>query len=141
MTGGAFSPEVCELVIVRSNRRCERCGLSLERAHFHHRDARGMGGTSLDRLGFASNCLLLHPRCHQWIEDHPRISTSLGHMVVPPDVALEVPVRLWDGWFLLDDMGGLTSVTVDVPSTSPGADRFYAPRLAGGEPLASGPGG
>lgn len=61
---------------VRSGHRCECCGastygLSDDLVEVQHRRAQGMGGTSLEETNSLANLLLLHARCHRWVESRP----------------------------------------------------------------------
>lgn len=78
---------------------CEACGWPALTAAFHHRDARGMGGTGDDalrlaRVDVAVNLLRVHPKCHQWIHAHPEASRERGWIlrsgVYPPSVPVIV---------------------------------------------------
>ena len=110
---GAFTPEVKEAILKRARLTCDRCGLRVERAHFHHRTPRRMGGTSRDDLGLPSNGLLLHPRCHDYIESKRVIAASLGFIVGYGSLPHEVPVMLWSGWTILNRDG--TATRLDRP--------------------------
>ncbi len=60
----------------RSGNRCECCGGSADQVtrdeiEVQHRRAQGMGGTALVETNDLSNLLLLHRRCHRWVESRP----------------------------------------------------------------------
>lgn len=110
MADGAFTPEVKEAILRRAQFRCDRCGLRANTGHFHHRTPRRSGGTSRDDLGWASNGLLLHPRCHDWIEGKRKIAAQLGYLVGYGSLPEDVPVYLWSGWAWLNRDGTLTKI-------------------------------
>lgn len=61
---------------VRSGHLCECCGLSTwglsdDLVEIQHRRAQGMGGTSLEETHSLANLLMLHSRCHRWVESRP----------------------------------------------------------------------
>ena len=112
---GAFSDEVKASVVDRAKGRCELCGTRGEAAHFHHRQPRQMGGTSLPSVGGPDNALLLHPRCHERIESNRASAYLMGWLVSKQDDPANVPVRLWDGWFLLGRDGSLIPTSPKVP--------------------------
>lgn len=84
------------------------CGAPTERGHFHHRNPRRMGGTSREEVGGPDNALYLHPNCHERVERNRAGSYLLGHLVAAKDDPADTPVRLWDGWFLLNRDGTLS---------------------------------
>lgn len=107
----AFTTLAKLLVLKRTQRRCDRCGFPITAGwQFHHRLPRRMGGSSDAVLGMAANCLLLHPRCHDHIESHRAESRLRGLLLSPSVLPEEVPVRLWSGWVLLDNDGGVSPV-------------------------------
>lgn len=110
MAGGKFSDAVKTLVLDRAKNRCELCGTRSEASHFHHRQARQMGGSSNPHVGGPDNALLLHPSCHERIERNRATSYLMGWLVTKQDDPATTPVRLWDGWFLLDREGGMLAV-------------------------------
>lgn len=110
MRVGAFSDEVKALILDRSQGRCELCGTRAEGSHFHHRQPRQMGGTSLHGVGGPDNGLYLHPRCHDRVESNRASAYLMGWLVAKQDDPAEVPVRLWDGWHLLNRDGSLSLV-------------------------------
>ena len=67
-----------------------------------------MGGTSLPSVGGPHNGLLLHPRCHDRIESDRRAAYLNGWLVTKQDDPATVPVRLWDGWYMLGEDGSLS---------------------------------
>lgn len=73
-----------------------------------------MGGTSRKELGGADNALYLHPNCHERVEQNRASSYVTGWLLAARDVASVVPVRMWDGWFLLHADGSKTNVVPDV---------------------------
>lgn len=60
----------------RSGNRCECCGcpvddVTRDAVEVQHRRAQGMGGTALEEANSLANLLLLHGRCHHWVESRP----------------------------------------------------------------------
>lgn len=111
MADGAFTEKVRAIIVARARGRCEVCGARVgSGAQIHHRQPRGMGGTSQAGKGKASNGLWVHPMCHDRIEMYRERGLSRGWLVKQRDDPAVVPVKLWDGWFLLDDAGGITKV-------------------------------
>ena len=100
---------ITELLMLRSNGRCERCGHDLTNGYRpvsrHHRIRRRDGG---DRL---SNLLLLcgtgTTGCHGHVTEHPGEAYANGWCIraLGNQDPERVPVRLTDGrlWLLLDD--------------------------------------
>ncbi len=67
------------LLATRSGPRCECCGGDLrgvprDRLEIQHRQARGMGGTSLVSANDLANLLLFHSACHRWVESRPTVT-------------------------------------------------------------------
>lgn len=73
-----------------------------------------MGGTSRKELGGADNALYLHPNCHERVERNRASAYLVGWLLTTNEIASQVPVRLWDGWFLLHPDGSKTNVVPDV---------------------------
>jgi hypothetical protein len=115
---GAFTIEVKELILKRAGFKCDRCGLRAEEGHFHHRTPRGMGGTSRTDLGLPSNGLLLHPRCHDFVESKRKIAAQLGFLVGYASLPETVPIMLWSGWHWLTQDGRAVKVE-GIPPLSP----------------------
>lgn len=90
---------------------CAKCrrGLVFEMAQFHHRAARGMGGTSLAAVSYVSNCLTLCMDCHAWVESHRQLAELQGFLVRKPREPHTVPVKhsTW-GWVVLGINGTVT---------------------------------
>lgn len=101
----AFDAATREIVKSRSGGRCELCGSRLEVAHFHHRRPRGMGGSRSNATGAASNCLVLHSGCHADIESNRQRALDNGWLVSQWKDPATIPVKRWDGLFLLADDG------------------------------------
>ena len=106
----AFTIEVKELILARTDWRCDRCGLRAEFGHFHHRTPRRKGGSRNPALGLPSNGLLLHPSCHDYIESRRKIAAQLGYIVGYGRAPSEAPVMLWSGWHYLTDQGGAVKI-------------------------------
>lgn len=85
---------------------CVRCGLAIVvleddgrwhavrpgEAHFHHRQAKGMGGRSVDHT--PTNGVLLCPACHAWVHANPADGALLGLIVSWTDSPETVPVAV-----------------------------------------------
>lgn len=78
---------------------------------FHHRNPRRMGGTSRKEVGGADNALYLHPACHERVERNRSDAYESGWIVRANDTPAEIPVRLWDGWFILNVDGTLSTAS------------------------------
>jgi len=105
----AFTLEVKELILKRAGFMCDRCGMPAhDSGHFHHRNPRRMGGSDNAGLGLPSNGLLLHPRCHDYVEKHRKVAAGLGFILGADKNPTEWPVYLWSGWCYLNDDGSLT---------------------------------
>lgn len=109
MTKRTVRDSVRGKVLVRARNRCERCGVRRESGlQMSHRQARGMGGARSrglphDRL---SNVNALCEKCHlRFVEARPFLAIEEGWKVPHGIDVLEVPIRMFDGWFLLDDSG------------------------------------
>ena len=105
---------VRDLVFERAQGGCERCGrdLTYEFWSQHHRQPRGLGGTSKpDR---PSNLLLLDGSgtsgCHGWVESHREEAMRFGWLVSQYSEPSLEPVLRRGVWVLLDDEGGWTPV-------------------------------
>jgi 5-methylcytosine-specific restriction protein A len=104
-----FSPTVRSIVMERSSRWCERCGLEMGR-ELHHRRPRGMGGTKRPETNQPSAALWLCPGCHRDIESQRAEAFINGWLVRQPRNPLHVPVMYRGALVYLDDLGGLTDV-------------------------------
>lgn len=131
-----FPDSVKRLVARRSGGLCEldECG---EAVWFHHRRPRGNGGTSLDWVNRAANCLHLSDECHRWVEGRiPGSSRSrsliLGWLVSMNGDALAADVEVWyRGQFVfLTDTGSqpIPSRNTSRPTVRP---NFEEPRPYG----------
>lgn len=114
MNDGAFSTVTRARIHARAKGRCEVCGARMSTGQIHHRQPRGMGGTRNDGKASAANGLWVHPMCHTRIEMYRERGLLRGWLVKQTDDPLTVAVKLWDGWWLLDDDGGLTEVNRSV---------------------------
>jgi 5-methylcytosine-specific restriction protein A len=104
-----FSDATREAIKIRSGLRCDLCGARTTGGQIHHRQPRGMGGSKYDDVkGSSANGLYVHPHCHEEIESNRLRAISHGWLVVQADDPRKVPVRLWDGWWLLADDGTMT---------------------------------
>lgn len=98
---------------------CESCGTYLPSGNFHHRAAKGMGGSGREWIHDPSNLLYLcgmgnvdgcHGRAHQV----PEFAMALGLIVsrFSPYVPGEIPVRLHDGMWWLNSDGSRTRAVI-----------------------------
>jgi len=90
-------PAVILEVEERAAGYCEACGWPAARVEFHHRQARGMGGTGDEQLrradvDTAGNLLRLHPACHAWAHAHPARARALGWIVPSWADPADIPV-------------------------------------------------
>ena len=117
MSQSAFSERTRELVRQRANNRCDLCGSRILAgvAQLHHRSPRKAGGSSNADLGSPANALLLHVLCHARVEKDRSRSYSMGWLVHAWDNPAEIPVRLFNGWFMLTVEGECVP-TSPVPS-------------------------
>jgi 5-methylcytosine-specific restriction enzyme A len=110
-----FSPEVVELVTMRSGYNCEvmATGCTLMAEELHHRRPRGMGGSRRVDTNTAANALAICRRCHNRVESMRNWARDNG-FVIPQhaDPAVEpvwwrcnVGVRQAKIWVLLSDNG------------------------------------
>lgn len=96
------------LVNLRDGGHCLNCGGP---AHdIHHRNARGMGGSSDPAIHHPSNLVSLCRPCHNYFEGNPTVARKLGWKLsgkfntkAPETVAI---VDLRDRSWLLDDVDG-----------------------------------
>lgn len=66
-----------------------------------------MGGSRASGTSGASNCLVLHPGCHRDVESNRQRALDRGWLVSQYQSPAEIPVKRWDGLFLLADDGTL----------------------------------
>jgi 5-methylcytosine-specific restriction protein A len=99
------------LIKHRSGGRCELCGARAESGQIHHRLPRGMGGSRKDRKkGSCANGLWLHAACHERVERNRETSLHYGWLLLSGQNPTKEPVKLFDGWWLLDVDGQMTKV-------------------------------
>jgi hypothetical protein len=68
-----------------------------------------MGGTKKAASNALSNLLHLCAADHRGlIEMNREVSLSMGWLVRQADDPARTPVRVWQGWVYLDDLGGVT---------------------------------
>lgn len=102
-----FTESTRQLVQERARGLCEVCGSSVDVPQLHHRKPRGMGGTKNPASRSAANALLVHFRCHEWIERNRTEAYKMGYLVHQTDESVSRPVLLPTGWFCLMDDGSL----------------------------------
>lgn len=106
MKAGAFSPTTREQVSARAHYMCERCRLK-PGEQWHHRRARGAGGTKRPETAFASNGLFVCAACHAWIESNRSESQRLGYLVRQSMDPRDVAVWIGDRFVFFTDDGGI----------------------------------
>ena len=94
-------------ILERAHVRCELCGRRVQPKGWdaHHRKQRSVGGD--DQL---FNLLVCCRRCHDQVHRNIAGSRAAGWLVDSWADPLTVKVRLFDGWFTLDGLGGLERV-------------------------------
>lgn len=113
--GAEFSPEVQVLIWERAGGECELRGFRAIDCWgplgFHHRKAKGSGGSRDGELGRASNGLLPCAAHHvNWIHAHPGAAGDLGLLLSKAPRIRPAQERVsFDGgltwWYLTDDGG------------------------------------
>lgn len=91
--------DVRQGVYDRSRGRCEGCGQRGRPLDLHHRKQRSLGGKE-DPANAIACCRLCHTNAHD------RNSYSDGWLLRSYEDPEFVPVRMFDGWLLLDDEYG-----------------------------------
>lgn len=69
--------EVREIILARSNSRCQNCGVFVAHGHIHHKSAKGIDSdkwNDLDNLVYL--CLTCHRRSHHELQGRP---LATGH--------------------------------------------------------------
>lgn len=101
----------CQLVDLRDESRCVRCGRWLPGtpASRHHRKRRSQASRA--EVHSPANIILLcgtgTTGCHGWVHAHPEEAYRYGWLVRGRDNPKKVPVlTVLYGWVLLDDKGG-----------------------------------
>jgi hypothetical protein len=106
-----------KLVRTRDGHYCQMCGKSIvdRPSSIHHRINKGRGGSAL--LERASILIRLCGDgvfgCHGWIGREPTAAGMTGWLLPRnnPDIdPTKEPILTFEGWWLLDDEGGRTSV-------------------------------
>ena len=107
-----FSQKTRDLIHHRAKGKCEKCGIPLPGglAQIHHRRPRGMGGTNRKETASAANGLYVHLKCHMDIESNRTAALDNGWLVPQVAEPKDVPVKLWNGWFLLTPEGSIDPV-------------------------------
>ena len=98
-------------VVARSGGRCEICGIMIEKngGDAHHRRPRQKGGSSLALINYGlANLLHLHRSCHELVESNRQRALENGWLVSQWRAPATVPVKRWDGLFLLADDGSVS---------------------------------
>jgi 5-methylcytosine-specific restriction protein A len=110
-----FTVRTRNMIHRRANGRCEKCGMPLPTAlaQIHHRRPRGMGGTRRRESATASNGMYVHLACHMDIESNRQLALANGWLVQQTHEPVDVAVKLWNGWMMLDDEGWAQPVKQD----------------------------
>jgi hypothetical protein len=106
VTAGQFTPDVKATVDRRALFQCEVCEFGAI-AEYHHRRARGMGGSSRGDTGSAANCLGLCHTCHRMIESNRRVAILMGWLVPQGISPVDRRVLYRGDWRYLDSDGTL----------------------------------
>lgn len=109
-----------ERVYARAKGMCEVCGKFAPGADIHHRLAKGMGGTSNKDIHDPSNLIAVcgwgnTSGCHGDIHGNASYAKAMGWIVskFTPYTPLQIPVRLWDGMWWLNNDGTRTRAVSD----------------------------
>jgi hypothetical protein len=112
-----FSPTVKNLVKERAGTTegntytcCEKCGLWSDNVQTHHRRARQRSSNKRFDTNRPSNALVLCLPCHDWVESNRESARASGWLLKQFQTPSAVPVKLWDGTFVLSDDGSRTEV-------------------------------
>lgn len=117
-----FSQKVRDLIHHRANGRCEICGMPCIGGQIHHRRPRGMGGTTRQESGKASNGLYVHLKCHSNIESQRNVALRNGWLVPQTGEPADIPVVLYYGTVVLSDDGSVNQVGQVEELLNPGGD-------------------
>ena len=96
--------KVRDLVKRRAKHTCERCGLCPGQV-VHHRDPRGIGGSSRPEVNLPSNLVYICVPCHEYVESKRLEAIGYGWLVEDRFVPAKVRIELHYGWHLLTDDG------------------------------------
>lgn len=107
---GGFTPDVRNLILTRTQSKCDLCGIFTDSGQFHHRRPRGMGGSKRGDTGGPENALYLHQGCHEKVERDRKKSYINGWLVPQVHSPAAVAVKLWNGWHQLNPDGSVTNV-------------------------------
>lgn len=108
-----------EIIVPRSGGICELdgCGRAV---WFHHRRPRGCGGTSLEWVNRAANCLHVSDACHQLVEGRThgssrKWSLALGWLISQNSdvIAADIKVFYRGRWVLLADDGSVSPAPIE----------------------------
>lgn len=101
---------VRRLVAARDGGRCTVCGRQGEDTH--HRQPRGIGGSSDPAINEPTNLLTLCRDCHRGVESQRQVAIDHGYLVRRPTAPASVPVLLHGyGWALLHPDGTRSRTT------------------------------
>lgn len=89
----------------RAGNTCERCGLDSISMDVHHRQPRGLGGSSDPAINAVSNLVLLCRPCHAEIESARLAAIADGWLVPRPTDPVRVPIHHRRGLTLLTPTG------------------------------------
>ena len=106
--GAVWSMAVSVPVVqARSGGWCERDQCGNPGQQFHHRAARGMGGSRSPKVHAPSNLLHLCGPCHAWVESNRAQARHTGLLVPAGVVAESWPVHTRHGVVFLLNSGGV----------------------------------
>lgn len=92
----------------RANWTCERCAARRGKV-IHHRDPRGMGGSTRPEVNEASNLVFICVQCHDEVESKRHAAIGAGFLIPDGLYPTLTPIEMWHkdkfGWWLLKDDG------------------------------------
>jgi len=118
MTKQRMPQSTVQAVQERCKGRCERCGLPAPRGVYHHRQPRGIGGSSTGYEHLSTNILFLHDSEHRMVHANPERSYRDGLLVRHGTDPASVPVLTAHGEVWLGDGGfqaGRSPAATDEP--------------------------
>lgn len=124
MAGPTFGERALAVIKGRGHGLCNGCYVT-RGVQAHHRDPRGMGGSSVKAINSGANGMHLCLRCHNWAESHRDAAMTLGWLVGPGEDPATKPVYAYlpygRGWYRFTADGvewahGVAAPEVDLPS-------------------------
>jgi 5-methylcytosine-specific restriction endonuclease McrA len=99
----AIPTKAREVVRIRQNGQCARCGNTY--TQLHHRQRRREGGHAVENL------VGLCGTDHKWVHAHPRQAQEQGYIIPVSETCItSVPLRSFMGWVNFTTDGGLAFV-------------------------------